>query len=118
MCMSAKKTPGEHDRQDQIVAEARRYQAQREQTYRAQALKLYPWICTRCGRELSGTKLRELTVHHKDHNHDHSPLTGGTGSCCVSTVMKMSTPGSRWRTCMERRYRARTASPGQPTDRL
>src|SRR2546422_11061327 len=52
------------------------YQAQREQTYRAQALKLYPWICARCGREFSGTKLRELTVHHKDHNHDNNPPDG------------------------------------------
>src|SRR6266545_6533386 len=74
--MSSKKTPANRDRQDQIVAEARRYQTQREQTYRAQALKLYPWICARCGREFSGTKLRELTVHHKDHNHDHNPPDG------------------------------------------
>src|SRR3989442_2383048 len=74
--MAAKKIPAERDRQDQIVAEARRYQAQREQTYRSQALKLYSWICARCGRELSGTKLRELTVHHKDHNHDNNPPDG------------------------------------------
>ena len=74
--MASKKTPIDRDRQDQIVAEARRHQAQREQTYRAQALKLYPWICARCGREFSGTKLRELTVHHKDHNHDHNPPDG------------------------------------------
>ena len=74
--MSSQKTPAESNRQDQIVAEARRYQAQREQTYRAQALKLYPWICGRCGREFSGTRLRELTVHHKDHNHDYNPPDG------------------------------------------
>jgi hypothetical protein len=63
-------------RQDEIIAEARCYQAQREQRYRAQALKLYPWICARCGRECSGKKLRELTVHHKDHNHDNNPPDG------------------------------------------
>src|SRR5213080_361670 len=74
--MASKNIPAERDRQDQIVAEARRYQAQREQTYRAQAFKLYPWICARCGREFSGTKLRELTVHHKDHNHDNNPPDG------------------------------------------
>jgi hypothetical protein len=74
--MASKKTPGDIDRQDQIIAEARRYQVQREQSYRAQALKLYPWICARCGREFSGTKLRELTVHHKDHNHDNNPPDG------------------------------------------
>ena len=74
--MSSKKTPSDIDRQDQIVAEARRHQAQQEKTYRAQALKLYPWICGRCGREFSGKKLRELTVHHKDHNHDYNPPDG------------------------------------------
>jgi hypothetical protein len=74
--MSSKKTRAHIDRQDQMVAEARRYQHQREQTYRAQALKMYPWICARCGREFSGKKLRELTVHHKDHNHDNNPPDG------------------------------------------
>jgi hypothetical protein len=74
--MAAKQTPAARVRQDEIVAEARRYQAQREQSYRAQALKLYPWICARCGREFSGKTLRELTVHHKDHNHDHNPPDG------------------------------------------
>ena len=74
--MASKQTSAERARQDQIIAEARRYQAQREQTYRAQALKIYPWICARCGREFSGKKLRELTVHHKDHNHDNNPPDG------------------------------------------
>lgn len=74
--MSAKKIPSDINRQNQIVAEARRHQAQREQTYRAQALKMYPWICARCGREFSGKKLREITVHHKDHNHDNNPPDG------------------------------------------
>jgi len=74
--MSSKKTRSALDRQDQIVAEARRNQAQWAQTYRAQALKLYPCICACCGREFSGKKLRELTVHHKDHNHDNNPPDG------------------------------------------
>jgi uncharacterized metal-binding protein YceD (DUF177 family) len=39
-------------------------------------LKLFPHVCARCGRELSGKRLRELTVHHKDHNHDHNPPDG------------------------------------------
>lgn len=44
--------------------------------YREQALKLLPWLCGRCGREFSGKNLRELTVHHKDHNHDNNPPDG------------------------------------------
>ena len=59
-----------------IIAEARREQERKEKTYREQALKLFPWICARCGREFSGKKLRQLTVHHKDHNHDNNPLDG------------------------------------------
>ena len=61
------------------VTDARRHQAEREQTYREQALKLYPWVCTRCAREVAGKRLRELTVHHKDHNHDNNPPDGSNG---------------------------------------
>jgi hypothetical protein len=74
--MASKKTKPDMDKADQVVAEARRHQELREQTYRERALKLYPWICARCGREFSGKKLRELTVHHKDHNHDNNPPDG------------------------------------------
>ena len=44
--------------------------------YREQALKLYPWVCGRCAREFSGVRVRELTVHHKDGNHDNNPPDG------------------------------------------
>jgi len=66
----------DHARLDRIVAEARRQADERAETYRERALKLFPWVCGRCGREFSGTRLRELTVHHKDHNHDNNPLDG------------------------------------------
>ena len=59
-----------------MVADARRSRSEREASYRERALKLYPWICGRCGREFSGARLRELTVHHKDHNHDNNPPDG------------------------------------------
>lgn len=62
---------------EDIIAEARRKREQREKEYREQALKLFPHVCARCGREFSGRKLRELTVHHKDHNHDNNPPDGG-----------------------------------------
>jgi len=61
---------------DQIVAQAREASQQREAGYRARALKLYPWICGRCAREFDASNLRELTVHHRDHNHDNNPLDG------------------------------------------
>jgi len=61
---------------DQIVAAARRNREEREQGYREQALKLYPWICGRCRREFTRENLRELTVHHRNHDHDHNPPDG------------------------------------------
>lgn len=47
-----------------------------EKSYRDRALKLYPHICGRCAREFSGVRLKELTVHHKDHNHSNNPSDG------------------------------------------
>jgi 5-methylcytosine-specific restriction endonuclease McrA len=55
---------------------ARGKQPQREQAYRDRALKLFPWICAHCGRDFDGKKLSQLTVHHKDHNHDNNPPDG------------------------------------------
>ncbi len=66
-------TPGKLDR---TVAAARRNREQRERDYREQALKLYPWICGRCAREFNRQNLHELTVHHRDHDHDHNPPDG------------------------------------------
>lgn len=71
-----KKTKPDIARLDRVVAEARRLSSAREETYRERALKLFPWICGRCGREFSGARLRELTVHHKNHNHDDNPPDG------------------------------------------
>ena len=69
-------TASDPSKLDQIVAEARRNAEKREQSYRQQALKIYPWICGRCGREFTLVNLRELTVHHRDHNHDNNPTDG------------------------------------------
>jgi hypothetical protein len=73
--MTVKKTRGS-DKLDAVVAAARRSQAEREQGYREQALKLYPWVCGRCMREFTRANLHELTVHHRDHNHDNNPPDG------------------------------------------
>jgi hypothetical protein len=44
--------------------------------YRLLALKMYPWVCGKCGRDFNAKNLAELTVHHKDHNHNNNPLDG------------------------------------------
>jgi hypothetical protein len=59
-----------------VEAEARRNRERLEKTYRQRALRMFPAVCARCGREFSGKRLRELTVHHKDHNHDNNPPDG------------------------------------------
>jgi len=74
--MLKKKKKPNLERLNKVVAEAKQNQTLREQGYREQALKLYPWICGRCKREFSNQNLRELTVHHRDHNHDNNPPNG------------------------------------------
>ena len=61
---------------DKAVIDAIRARDTREQGYRAQSLKIHPWVCGRCGREFNEKNLHELTVHHKDHNHDNNPRDG------------------------------------------
>jgi 5-methylcytosine-specific restriction endonuclease McrA len=61
---------------DQVLAEAKRNQELRQVGYRDRALKLFPHVCGRCGREFEGKNLKDLTVHHKDHNHDNNPSDG------------------------------------------
>lgn len=65
-----------HPPQNLLVAKMRREESERQTGYRERALKLFPHVCGRCGREFEGKKLRELTVHHKDHNHDNNPPDG------------------------------------------
>lgn len=64
------------DRQQQAVAKMRQEELQRQAGYRERALKLFPWVCARCTREFSVKTVRELTVHHRDHNHDNNPADG------------------------------------------
>ena len=66
----------DHARLDRIVLDARKSREIRENGYRERALKIYPWICGRCTREFTIANLRELTVHHRDHNHDNNPSDG------------------------------------------
>jgi len=68
--------PDKQQKLDQIVAEARQKREQREAGYREKALKMYPWVCGRCAREFTRANLHELTVHHRNHDHDYNPPDG------------------------------------------
>jgi 5-methylcytosine-specific restriction endonuclease McrA len=63
-------------RQAEILAKIRRESEMRLKGYRERALALFPHVCASCGREFSGKRLKELTVHHKDHNHHNNPKDG------------------------------------------
>ncbi|MBI2801834.1 MAG: HNH nuclease family protein [Gammaproteobacteria bacterium] len=74
--MSTHKSADSASKLDRVVLEARRAREKRESDYRALALKLYPWVCGRCGREFTRENLTELTVHHRNHDHDFNPPDG------------------------------------------
>lgn len=70
-----KKTVDDKTRQKQLK-ELHRDTARRRQGYRERALAILPHICASCGREFSGRRLRELTVHHRDHDYKNNPADG------------------------------------------
>ena len=59
-----------------VRAELHRDVAKRQSSYRVKALGLFPHVCASCAREFSGKRLKELTVHHKDHDHTNNPADG------------------------------------------
>ncbi len=73
--LSEKMGAGEN-KLEQIAAQAQRNRSDRERGYRERSLKMYPWVCGRCAREFTRANLQELTVHHRDHNHDNNPQDG------------------------------------------
>ena len=70
------KKPMDAAQREKVLAELHRDVALRRQGYRERALSMYPHVCARCGREFAGARLKELTVHHRDHNHDNNPPDG------------------------------------------
>lgn len=73
--MADRKT-GSEQKLDKVVAKARQDSEARGHGYREKALKMYPWICGRCSREFTRANLQELTVHHRNHDHDFNPADG------------------------------------------
>jgi 5-methylcytosine-specific restriction endonuclease McrA len=71
----AAKTPRQDDLHD-AIAKARHDRERRDHSFRSRALELFAPLCARCGRDFAGINIRELTVHHKDHNHDNNPPDG------------------------------------------
>ncbi|EKD52032.1 MAG: HNH endonuclease [uncultured bacterium] len=74
--MSSLKKNRASEKKDKNYARALSEHKKRLAGYRERSLALFPWICAHCGREFPADRLRELTVHHKDHNHDNNPNDG------------------------------------------
>ena len=74
--MKPRRSAVDPKRLEALRASLARQHATRDAGYREQALKLFPHVCARCGREFGGPRMRELTVHHKDHNHHKNPPDG------------------------------------------
>jgi hypothetical protein len=74
--MRTNKPKAKGDKLQEILSRAKKDQGKRSAMYRDRALKLFPHICGRCGREFQGKRLQELTVHHKDHDHENNPPDG------------------------------------------
>ncbi|MGD9873434.1 MAG: YajD family HNH nuclease [Kiritimatiellia bacterium] len=74
--MSLSNQKPDPERLAKLHADLAKQRRERETSYRGRALALLPHICASCGREFEGARLRELTVHHKDHDHTHNPPDG------------------------------------------
>ena len=74
--MGIRKPPVDHAKVDRLIADARREADKRNLGYREQAMKMYPWVCGRCAREFTNANRHELTVHHRNHDHDYNPPDG------------------------------------------
>lgn len=74
--MAAANTPFDEQRHAQALADLGRDAALRRDGYRERALKLFPHVCASCGREFAGKRLKELTVHHQDHDYKNNPPDG------------------------------------------
>jgi len=74
--VSSRKKPPDVAKLNRAVVEARREHDRRVHGFRGRALEMFPWVCARCGREFTQQNLSELTVHHRDHDHDNNPPDG------------------------------------------
>lgn len=74
--MTGRSQPASPERRARLQAELRNAAAARQEGYREKALRILPHVCASCGRSFEGKRLKELTVHHKDHNHHNNPSDG------------------------------------------
>lgn len=74
--MTTSRRSPDNSKLDQVVAQANRDAESRQRGYRERALTMYPWVCGRCGRSFDRSNISQLTVHHRNHNHEDNPVDG------------------------------------------
>lgn len=74
--MAAKQAQPSAAANAEILRQRRNQAARQQQSYRERALRMFPHLCASCGREFAGKRLKELTVHHKDHDHTNNSPDG------------------------------------------
>lgn len=53
-----------------------RGEAESNENYRTKSLRIHGPVCARCGRVFDAASLHQLTVHHRDGNHQNNPPDG------------------------------------------
>ncbi len=66
----------DRERMARLLASISKEKAEKANTYRELAMRLFPHVCGRCGKTFEGKYLAELTVHHKDGDHMNNPRDG------------------------------------------
>jgi len=110
--MSSAKTPDNDEKLNRFYEQLRRERQQSHRSYRDRALAILPHVCAVCGREFEGKKLRELTVHHKDHNHENNPPDGSNWELlCIYCHDELHERGE------DAQWYAKAGTPGKSTPR-
>ncbi|MCG6551512.1 MAG: YajD family HNH nuclease [Candidatus Magnetominusculus sp. LBB02] len=71
-----KKPGGTGKSVEEIIRELKAAGQNANSSYRQLSLQIHGLICAKCGREFDEKNKSQLTVHHKDGNHDNNPPDG------------------------------------------
>jgi len=54
--------------------EGMRRNTEENSNYRTKSLRIHGPVCAKCGREFDQASLNQLTVHHRDGNHNNNQI--------------------------------------------
>ncbi len=53
-----------------------RGEVESNENYRTKSLRIHGPVCAKCGRRFDAASIGQLTVHHRDGNHNNNPPDG------------------------------------------